>query len=412
MNLDNSCKGGKLMNELLIHKVGTKIENDLKTEGKYGATFKCKRLERMKTLSEICRKYGISISYLSKIENDILKPNVGMLGSYFNDMQIDEDMVASSEIMDAWYLKLVSYIMGTKDCRPELIEYLSKRDDFQSRLISFAIQVKEKKVENEAQIVSVLLYSIDVMQPLELTIFILTLVSFYIDTKDYFLAGRLLKELNVNNLFHISIRYWYLDLKFELSLYQASFKELKNNFEKLCQMHIKFNQIDAIITTKKKYVEALAYMMEPKTFNDSLLEDDYLSSYRISLILHEDYETFVSLDSKVDIASMLYYDVLEDKKNVLELLDQVPFSDSLIQQFLKNYFIQKYKYDNSYQYLREALFSEIGISQHYYASQFISNKLSVVLIKLHKYKESSLVSERIFNLNRDNRISLANKDLL
>ena len=32
MNLDNSCKGGKLMNELLIHKVGTKIENDLKTE--------------------------------------------------------------------------------------------------------------------------------------------------------------------------------------------------------------------------------------------------------------------------------------------------------------------------------------------------------------------------------------------
>jgi hypothetical protein len=298
--------------------------------------------------------------------------------------------------------------MGTKDCRPELIEYLSKRDDFQSRLISFAIQVKEKKVENEAQIVSVLLYSIDVMQPLELTIFILTLVSFYIDTKDYFLAGRLLKELNVNNLFHISIRYWYLDLKFELS----SFKELKNNFEKLCQMHIKFNQIDAIITTKKKYVEALAYMMEPKAFNDSLLEDDYLSSYRISLILHEDYETFVSLDSKVDIASMLYYDVLEDKKNVLELLDQVPFSDSLIQQFLKNYFIQKYKYDNSYQYLREALFSEIGISQHYYASQFISNKLSVVLIKLHKYKESSLVSERIFNLNRDNRISLANKDLL
>ena len=171
------------MNELLNHKVGTKIENDLKTEGKYGATFKCKRLETMKTLSEICRKYGISISYLSKIENDILKPNVGMLGSYFNDMQIDEDMVASSEIMDAWYLKLVSYIMGTKDCRPELIEYLSKRDDFQSRLISFAIQVKEKKVENEAQIVSVLLYSIDVMQPLELTIFILTLVSFYIDTK-------------------------------------------------------------------------------------------------------------------------------------------------------------------------------------------------------------------------------------
>lgn len=412
MNFDNGCKGGEFMNDLLIHKVGTKLENDLKTEGKYGATFKCKRLERMQTLSEICRKYGISISYLSKIENDILKPNTAILGSYFNDMQIDEDMVTSSEIMDEWYLKLVGYIVGTKKCRQELLEYLSKRDDFQSRLINFAMEVKEKKVENEAQIVSVLLYSIDLMQPLELTIFILMLVSLYIDTKDYFLAGKLLKELNVNNLFHISIRYWYIDLKFELSLYQSSLKELKNNFEKLCLTHIKFNQIDAIKTTKKKYVEALAYMMQPKAFDESLLEDDYLSSYRVSLILHEDYETFIALESKKDIASMLYYDVLEDKKNVLDLLNQVTFSDSLVQEFLKNYFIQKYKHNNSYQYLREALFCEIGICQHYYASQFISNKLSAELIKLHKYKESSLVSERIYNLNRVNRISLANKDLL
>ncbi|MDD2574832.1 MAG: helix-turn-helix transcriptional regulator [Acholeplasmataceae bacterium] len=400
------------MNELLIHKVSTKLENDLKTEGKYGATFKCKRMERMKTLSEICRKCGISISYLSKIENDILKPNTAILGSYFNDMQIDEDMVTSSEIMDKWYLNLVGYIMGINDCRKELIEYLSKRDDFQSRLISFAMQVKEKKVENEAKIVSVLLYSIELMQPLELTIFILTLVSLYIDTKDYFLAGRLLKELTVNNLFHISIRYWYINLKFELSLYQSSLKDLNDTFNKLCQKHITFNHFDAIIATKEKYVEALAYMMEPKAFDESLLKDNYLSSYRISLILHEDYDTFLSLDSKKDVASILYYDVLEDKKNVLELLDQITFTDSLFQVFLKNYFIQKYKHNNSYQYLREALFSEIGICQHYYASKFIFKKLSILLTNQHKYKESSLASERIYNLNRVNRNSLANKDLL
>lgn len=400
------------MNKLLIHKIGTKIENDMKTEGRYGATFRVKRREMMKTLKEISQRYGISISYLSKLENDVLKPNIETLSKYFTDFVIDEDMILSSAVMDDWYLTLIEYIMGINDSRETLRNYLTRRDDFQSKLIEFAIDVKEQKIDSEAKSISLILHSIDTIQPLELTIFILSLVRLYIDNNEYFLAGRLLKELNINNLFYKSIRYWFLDLKYELALYQSSFNQVESAYERLCQYHIYYGKYDAIKQTRTKFIEALAYMLEPKQFDPYLKDKGYVDSYRISLILHEEYNTFNTLEPCEDVASLLYYDLINDVAMIRSILPKVLFKNGPFENMLKNYFLNKYNQNNVFNYLRETLFSNVGLAQHYYSSHFIQAKLSNILMDQSKYKQSHLVSLRLFELNKLNRTSLASKELL
>lgn len=400
------------MNKLLIHKIGTKIENDMKTEGRYGATFRVKRREMMKTLKEICHRYDISISYLSKLENDVLKPNTEILTKYFTDFMIDEDMILSSAVMDDWYLTLIEYIMGINNSGETLRNYLTKRNDFQSKLIEFAMDVKEQKIDSEAKSISLILHSIDTMQPLELTIFILSLVKLYIDSNEHFLAGRLLKELNINNLFYKSIRYWFLDLKYELALYQSSFNQVESVYERLCQYHIHYGKYDAIKQTRNKCIAALAYMLEPKQFDPYLKDKDYVDSYRISLVLHEEYDTFNTLEPCEDVASLLYYDFISDTAMVRSTLPKVLFKNGPFETMLKNYFLNKYNQNNIFNYLRETLFSNVGLAQHYYSSHFIKAKLSNILMDQSRYKQSHLVSMRLFELNKLNRTSFASKELL
>ena len=97
---------------------------------------------------------------------------------------------------------------------------------------------------------------------------------------------------------------------------------------------------------------------------------------------------------------------------VRSILPKVLFKNGPFENMLKNYFLNKYNQNNVFNYLRETLFSNVGLAQHYYSSHFIQAKLSNILMDQSKYKQSHLVSLRLFELNKLNRISLASKELL
>ena len=69
-------------NTYLLDKIRQKVRKDLQTQSKLGPTIKQRRKEKDLTLSQLSEKYEVSISYISKVENDLIKPNI----DYINPM--------------------------------------------------------------------------------------------------------------------------------------------------------------------------------------------------------------------------------------------------------------------------------------------------------------------------------------
>lgn len=383
------------MANLILNKIRKKMKEDSLTEGKLGSTIKYKRKERNKTLQSLSNIVGISVSYISKVENNVISPNLETIKGVLETLEINEKIIESSLIMDDWYIKTVCHILGLKNNKEELNKYINERNDFQSRLMKFALVVSEKGFSVATEELSLLMYSLNQMSNLEFIIYLLSLVRYHLNDDDYLNAALILKEIKSRYLEDTYIAHWYYQLRFEIALMQEDygvFNNAKDNYLKYLFLHNKLSKMKEV---RNDYISALSYFMAPNEF-ENIADRDYQRSKRIAMVLHKDFDNFNNEKEIVDLALLIYYDEIDKKEEVLKLISKVDFNDSIFEQALKAYFQVKYYDKNNYFYfLKEQIFSTTAITQHYYGMRFFANEIKKTLLKQFKYKEITLINEEI-----------------
>lgn len=380
-----------------IEKINQKISRDFETQAKLGATIKYLRKESEQTLSYLSKKHGVSISYLSKIENDLIKPNVHYIGSILDSLEINEDMVLESENMNDWYNKVIEYMTNKEDHKSELLTYVSLRNDFQSKLIEFSLVVKEKTIVKTSKFISLLMHNLDSMKPLELALFLFTMVEHNMNEGDFFLAAQMLRSIKDSYIINEGLKLWHAKLWFQLSVYSNSLQQVTNTYERYNISLVKHNMIDTIKKNREIYLDYYVFV-PPYNYTEDL-KKLYYRSYRISLVIYEEYDMFLALEKEEDVAWLLYLDsTKEEKLN----FSTIQFKNNLFENLLKLYFQVKYHQNNDLQFLREMVFSSYGNAQHYHICRFYANRLIKHLSSKNKYKECFLVEEKLRQRDLEN----------
>lgn len=399
------------MRKIILDKVVKKINDDMLVEGKLGSTIKLKRKAGEHTLQEFSNSYGVSISYLSKIENDHMKPNISYIGNILDKLEINEEMFSSSLIMNDWYKKLILTIIGLESHYNELTQYITQRSDYQAKFIKFALdcyfnskQTTEKQINN-------LLFNIDLLKPVELSIFVLSITKHYINNENYFSAGSFLRQIKESYLIADSLKVWYYELAFELAIYQSSYKQLKNTLKELVKYYFSFDLFDKIANARKKYIMANSYFLPPELHPIKEFNSLEKRSYECSLIYYKEYEDFLKVENKDSLAQLLFDDLHNNIAKVKKSLKTVVFSDDPLERCLKIYFEAKYLKNNYDEVFRKMFFAEGGLVEHYYCMEVIANKLSEHYKDQHKYKKCYLINKRLLELKNLNRINLTLKTI-
>ncbi len=376
---------------IVLSKIRKKMNEDAITEGKLGTTIKYKRKERNQTLQTLSEIVGISVSYISKVENNIISPNISTIKGVLETLEINEKIIESSLIMDNWYLKTICHILDIKYLKEELVKYIEERNDFQARLMKFVLMVNEGIFTKASDELSLLMYSINQMSDLEFIMFLLALVQYHLNDNDYINASLIMFEIKDKYLLNTYINHWYYKLKFKIALMQEDYYKLnkaKDNYINYLFLH---NKITLIKGLRNEYINSLSYFLKPTQF-ENIIDKDYERSKRISLVLNDEVANFKK--DKDDLALLLYYDNSNNEEQVLKLINKVDFTNSLFETTLKEYFQIKYFDSNNYfHFLKEQIFSTDPITQHYYGVRFFAGKLKEILLKQFKYKEINLIND-------------------
>ncbi|MGI6360462.1 MAG: helix-turn-helix domain-containing protein [Acholeplasmatales bacterium] len=377
----------------VLEKIKQKIKKDLQTQGKLGATLKQKRKEKDLTLSELSKKYDISISYISKVENDLIKPNIEYINPMLNGLGINEEILELSEQMDKWYNLAINYHADKENNGKILHEYVDERSDFQAKLILFSLLVKENEFKKATTLLNTLIYSIDQMTPIELGLFVFSLVEHHINDGNIISASQVFAEMNHTYLVCPGLKLWAHKIAFEISRYHSSLKQYEMIYHAYNKELLYHNMID-VITANKEIFDSQQPFNSPNSLVIGI-DEGMKKNYRISLIIHEEYETFLELPQKYDLAQVLYEDIVLNKKPKYE---NITFEPNLFEQTLLEYFVMKYEKGREIYFLKEVVFSTSEISQHHYISSFFAKRLVYLLSSKSKYKECFLVLEKVKEL--------------
>lgn len=388
-----------LINNEIINQIRKRKQSDELITGKVGATIKLKRRNKHQTLNNLSELFGVSISYLSKVENDLLKPNIDYLTDVLEDLEINEKLLNESLEMNGWYTKLVKHILNIKDYKEELNHFINGRDDFQSKIIEFSLLIYENKFNQVTKHIRGLIENIHVIHQTEVSIFMMSLATYYIKVENHFAAGELIKELidsfNKDKLLEL----WLLEIKYELALYQSSFTYFLKRYNELSSQYYLFNLRKKLEELRERSLAAFAYFLEPDNFLNYLDDEDMYRSYRLSHVYFGRYEDFDKLEKQNDLAQLLIDEFKGNYDEVKKKWPKVEYKDDPFEQAIKEYFKYKYDYEKEVLFLRETLFAGTGQAQHYYCSHFLASQLNEHYCQEHKYKQCYLLSERMKKLD-------------
>lgn len=390
-----------------LEKIRQRVQKDLKSQGKLGATLKQRRKESKLTLSELSEKYRISISYISKIENDQMKPNVSYIEPMLNGLDINEDMFESSMEMDEWYKLAINHHIDKENNSIKLKDYLKQRNDFQSKLIEFSLLVKGNEYMNANNHISLLMHSIDQMTSMEFALYIFSLVEHHINDSDIISASKVFAEMNKTYLLCEGLEIWAYKIAFKLSEFHASLEQFEAIYHTYNKRLLKHNMMDILQRNREIYIGQQPFHSPISLVN--AIDDEMYKNYRISLVLHGEVTTFTNLEKTYDLAQVLYEDIyLKQKPNY----HHISFEPSLFEQTLLEYFKMKYEKNRQLYFLREMVFSMSEATQHHYIVRFFADRLVDLLSSQNKYKECHLVEKRIRQLrNIKNLTMIFNKNL-
>lgn len=396
----------------MVEKANKKLFKDEEPNIKIGATIKLKRKEQNKTLSDVSEKAGVSLSFISKIENDHIKANLNHIKGILEDLNIHESVFSTSENMNQWYENLLDFYLDLGDPNISFREIIDNRDDFQSRMIELAVDIKKGYYGNSEKNISLLLSAMDTMKPIEVSIFLLIVTEYHMYNHELIKASELLSILKKKAFIHEKIELWMLELIFKLALCSNNEQYISRIFKNLQEKYIMYNLYGKSAEKRMEYIKQCAYIKDDDFFKGMLCFDKHIEhrkAYLLNLFLQNKvYKAKQELDTYEDssefslIQTLIYHDM--NLKTKAELAAQSliihPY-DSPIEVFLKNYMISIYVTNESELFLKTTLGQKsnffynttiIELAMNYYLKYLMSNQ---------RYKESTQFLRMIYSRLHD-----------
>ena len=161
-----------------------------------GSMIRWERKKRNYTLSEgalgIC-----SISYLSKVENDLIEPSEEILSNLFDRFDLHEHVEYQYEKYEQIYLDIIDCIFNTKDINDYYYKALIAQKDYKSKLVIFAFYIYNNRLEKAKKIYPELEEEISKFNLLELNLFYYLTAKLLTHFGNYYQAMLVVKNCHI-----------------------------------------------------------------------------------------------------------------------------------------------------------------------------------------------------------------------
>jgi len=376
-----------------------------------GSAIKFKRKELNMTLEEgatgIC-----SVSYLSKLENNLIEPNIDFIEKLMKKFDISEnsynDLNNYIEDLDV----LIKSMINQKKPYIDLSSSYKDRKDFQSLLIDIIHQSILKNDSNVLKSYSDIKSFIPNLNNLEYSLLILSLSDLLIRSdkfqdayeillfepvtnKDSDMVPLLLKRnklicsFHTNKISEIITHYQrYIDL-----LYQTQNYHLIHEISKMYVMYMTYYQSTDEIIGKLEYLNSFS-----ESDKNTLLVKTYYFDQQYEKILE-----IMSNDSFENIESIMIYlmtlDILGKKNTIKEIIERTS-KNRLNHSFnlLSTYLTYKYleNKNQTLDYLRREMITLKRYTDHYILLEYIMMDSQNIFSKNHYYKEASQITKELY----------------
>jgi transcriptional regulator with XRE-family HTH domain len=365
-----------------------------------------KRKEQNKTLREVSEKADVSLSFISKIENDQIKANLDHIKGILEDLEIKEEVFQLSQDMSKWYEDLLDYELDLGNPNISFKPVTENRDDFQSKIIDLAVNVKKGYYGQSEQNITMLITAMDNMKPIEIAIFLLIVAEYYIQVDEYFKSAELLEIVCKKEFVHEKVNLWLHELLFKLALCSKNEHYVSQLFNYLQQMYIIYNLYGKSTEKRMEYIKYCAYIKDEIFFKKLLSFDDHTEhkkAYMLHIFLNKKISKLkqeleqVGEDTSFSLIQTLYYHETKQSQKAefwaIQLCDH-PY-DSPIEQFYKNYMKAIYVTKDPGQYLKSVLGVKGNLFHHVAVIEIAFEYYVELLMEAHRYKECTTIMQMV-----------------
>lgn len=400
----------KLNFEKLLEKLTKKLLNEEIPKPRIGATIKVKRKSLEKTLEEVSSRSGVSLSYMSKLENNQLQPNFQKIRKILTELNLNEAIFDYSTDMTSWYNELLDLMLGLKDDDKEIKTFIKKREDFQSKLIDLTLHVTNNKVSECDAHISLLFDSIDQMKPIEVGIFMLSIAYYYYQNNGYVQSAKMVDVLLRRHLNNKKFNLWLDELIFKLSLLTSNVLYVNKKFEKLSLHYQNYGLLDKAYDLREAYHDHMQFIAgstfyDLGEFDNTIETKKYIFMNR--LFKGDAYDVIEPIKMESDtkhyaLILALTYDKFGDAEMAKSYLSDIDISslsptEAILYDFLKH----KHVEEDFGAHLKRALFKDPRIFHNQVLLDFYAYEYVLYHQEAHRYKECVILNTHFTKLYRE-----------
>jgi len=403
----------------LTHLIKKRQENNKYVGMPFGSAIKYKREEMNMTLEEACADI-CSLSYLSKLENNVIKPSVHFVEKFKRRFNIKEDYVYDADGFKMVLEKIIQAILLDQKLSSNILDDFDQREDYESVLVNFAHYVlRDEETQIEYFYKKIVSAILSMPEEVFMTAMILVDKLLYKEmrySEGVSLLNRLEKfepkhekikllilkgvtrhAFKMNNFILISksyelFRHKLIQKQLFSQLKKISFEKLEHESKyRLCQDIVdEINQIDAFDEKDKKYLYAKCYFHKGQ----------YHKSHEIA---HQ-YK-----DESIDwmMLYLLSLEHLKETSKIIEILEQYPIANHPRLDIIIKHLKHKYKSTQEEQmnYIKRDILTLQGMTEDHEILNFLLKDCEQLLIK-HQYYKDAVSLYRIF-MKKLNNLSFA-----
>ncbi|MDY0210820.1 MAG: helix-turn-helix domain-containing protein [Acholeplasma sp.] len=233
-----------------------------------GGTLKYHRRKQKRTLNEISKKTEMSISYISKLENNVIQMTYKNARRLFDVLNIKEDVLIYSKNMIEWYDDLFDVVLELGEDHQKLKRFIESRDDYQSKLIDFTIKAVKNDLKGCEMHLTLLINQVDTMTMFESNILLMAIANYLFHQQDYKYASEcidLIKETPVKNA---KFNLWVDLLKYKLSLLTGNFTHIHKLYQQLTNECLKFELEHILMDIRNDYIAYRPFIATESYFEE------------------------------------------------------------------------------------------------------------------------------------------------
>jgi transcriptional regulator with XRE-family HTH domain len=372
------------MNVDLLRQIIKKRKFTIQTsDASFGSAVKAKRYDLQLTLAQAAKNI-CSISYLSKVENNLIIPSEEKRLLLQERLGLEDIYMTPehfNELTDIW----VRYLLNKEDAlKTELLDTKIEKNHygmFHKYMLSHTFMPElEARVDDLFQFFH--LYQ-------EENVFLIVYVTALVSVNEHLgqQSYDLIQWIDLRVIENIKYAYLYYELKLQSDFQCQKIHVIESDLEKFTKIALELNKFEAINDAKQKVKALMAvYNNNPDL---SLISKPYHSYVKY-------FETKES-DKSFEIEINTLYDfILAVKMSLIpikQLEEMLPKKHHLVYEYIRAK--AKLNKDEMIEHIRDMMISQ-PISQYDYISvHFVLNQAINELIEKHFYKEAQLLSQKL-----------------